>query len=151
MKRGLYHLLRVFFAVALFAASLGKLLDNRAFALVLADYRVGLPEPLLPWLGLGIALAELCLGLALMLGIRPRIGAIVLAAMVAGYSGVALVTLQRNLQLADCGCFGVFASVPVGSELLAIDAVLLALALMYCLAAWRHGGPRQRNVFRAGP
>lgn len=61
--------LRFFFALFLLASAVGKLLDNRSFASVVATHQV-LPEPLLLPAALALSLVELALGLALVRGSR---------------------------------------------------------------------------------
>ena len=148
MSLVLYQALRLLFGLTLAATAVGKLLDNRGFAGILAAYELGIPSSMLLALGLALGLGELLLAAALLAGWLPRTVAILLVGMLASYTAVTWTTLSRGLWLPDCGCFGVFGEMPVGADLVAISSGLLVLALVYLAAASRHGPPRERNVFR---
>ena len=150
MSQALYQLLRLLFGLVLGAASIGKLLDNRAFAQALAGYELGLPQATLLPLGLAVGLIELLLAVALVAGWLPRTVATMLVALLAAYTGVAGSTLARGLWQPDCGCFGVLGEMPLSMDLVALTGGLLLLSLVYLAAASRHGLPRERNVFRRG-
>jgi hypothetical protein len=98
---------RLLLGISFAATALAKLLDIQGFAAVLAQYRL-FPGPLLAPLGLGLALAELAVavGLARPATLRPAAAGAMLLALVGGL--LLLVTLARGIDLANCGCFGVY-------------------------------------------
>jgi hypothetical protein len=126
--------LRALFAALLLVTAVGKLLDNRGFAEIVAQYRLGIPGVLLLPASLGFSLGELALGAGLLAGWRLPALAALTAALQLGYLLLAGLTLARGIELANCGCFGVFLSRPLGWQTLLEDALLLALALTLCAA-----------------
>lgn len=89
------------------ASAIAKGLDLPGFAQVLHTYQA-FPEALLFFLALIITIVELSLGLWVLWGKQLHISATVAAVMNVGYAGWMTVTLLRGVQLANCGCFGVY-------------------------------------------
>jgi uncharacterized membrane protein YphA (DoxX/SURF4 family) len=90
-------------------------------------------EPLakyVPW-------AELLLGIWLASGIWLRWSAALTSAVLAFFFAVLIRSYAMGLQV-DCGCFG-SGEAPLGPSRLALEAVMLALALGVTIAAFRFG------------
>lgn len=123
-------------AAVFLATSLGKLLDIQGFAAVLGDYRL-LAGPVLAPIGLALALAELAIaaGLAWRPLLRPAAAAALVLAL--GNAALLLATLLRGIELANCGCFGVYWARPLRPWTPAEDLVLAALALAALAGARR--------------
>lgn len=116
-------------ALVFLATGLGKLLDLPGFAAVLGDYRL-FPEALLLPLAVGVTLAELAIGIGLLLPGARRVAAAGAALLAAGNAAVLSLTWLRGIPLANCGCFGVFLARPLTAWTPLEDLVLLALALL---------------------
>jgi hypothetical protein len=138
MSRAMGIVLRVFFCVLMLTTAIGKLLDNRGFAAVIATYQFSIPEPLLLPLGLGVSLAELAIGIALVAGLRLRSLAQLLIAVHVGYLALAVITNVRGLALANCGCFGVFLARPMAWATVVEDTLLLLLSFAFLWSVSAH-------------
>ncbi len=116
-------------AAVLLATGLGKALDVEGFGAVLAGYRL-LPPGSEAFVALAITIAEL--GLAAALLHRPwRRGAAWGAVLLFLANAVVLsLTLLRGIELANCGCFGVFWPRPLRPWTPLEDLALAGLALI---------------------
>ncbi|HEX5068220.1 MAG TPA: MauE/DoxX family redox-associated membrane protein [Myxococcota bacterium] len=122
--------LRASLALLFGVAAAHKLRAPRAFASVLAEYRLLPAAASLP-LGIALAAAELALALALCAPAFAREAALAAALLLALY-GVAIATpLARGIDLEDCGCG--FGARPLGAGLLLRNALLVAAALAAAL------------------
>lgn len=121
---------RSFLGLLFLATGLGKLLDNRGFAQVLASYQLELPEGLLLPLALAISLAEFTLGLNILLGRSLLQSVVATLCFHLAYASLALITLLRGIALTNCGCFGVFLIRPLGWRTVAEDLMLAAISLV---------------------
>ena len=131
MKPPFTGLLRGFFGLLLLITAVGKLLDNRGFAEILATYQFYIPEPLLLPLGLAISLGELGMALAIFAGVQlPRMAQLTIL-LHAGYTALAALTNLRGLDLTNCGCFGVFWARPMTWLTVAEDVVLTLMAIAF--------------------
>ena len=117
---------------AIFAVSaLAKLGDMQAFATQVHYFQMiphsteNLLAMLLPWV-------ELSTGLALILGIRRRAGAVLAAAMMTVFTLAIVTALVRGLDI-ECGCFGTADGAEVGLKKLAENVGMLAVALVASL------------------
>ncbi|HEY3173429.1 MAG TPA: MauE/DoxX family redox-associated membrane protein [Thermoanaerobaculia bacterium] len=98
------------------AAAIPKILDPPAFAHMIYNYRL-LPGGLINGLALVMPWIELCVGLALVLGVWKREAALVAGALLV----VFLVAIGWNLvrgHAIDCGCFDVRSAGKSREELL---------------------------------
>jgi len=107
-------------------ASLSKIGDLPVFATQVHNFRLAplwsenLIAMTLPWV-------ELVAALALVLGVRARPAALVLAVLLAGFTvGVAL-AMVRGLDF-ECGCFGTADHTRVGALKLVENLVMLGIA-----------------------
>jgi uncharacterized membrane protein YphA (DoxX/SURF4 family) len=64
----LFMIGRFFLAILFISTAIGKLLDNRGFALVIDSYQLGIPESNLLGLALSISLLELIIGINILFG-----------------------------------------------------------------------------------
>jgi uncharacterized membrane protein YphA (DoxX/SURF4 family) len=141
--------IRVFFVILLFASSIGKLLDMPGFYEVVATYKV-FPSGVIPWTSWLLVTFELGLAAWLLLGGRTRFTArldlagLALIALHWVYFDWITIALVRNLEIPNCGCFGVFFARPLTVVTLVEDGLLLALAFMFW---W--GMRKQRHEIQA--
>ena len=109
------------------ASALGKIVDPAGFADNVAAYRllpmnaINVFAMVLPWL-------ELLIGLSLVNGVAYRSGAFLAGILSLIFIGAAASAMARGLDI-ECGCI-TLAKSKVGWELIARDAVLLALSLL---------------------
>lgn len=140
LRRPLYlEFVRLFLAVVFVATAVGKLLDNRGFAEVLATFEL-LPTAILLPFALAISLTELALALWLFSGRQMRQAAIAAFAFNLGYVAWLAVALARGLEIPNCGCFGVFWARPLTPYMLLEDSVLILASVVLILAL-----PKDRN------
>jgi hypothetical protein len=111
------------------AAALGKVLDLGGFADVLADYRLFPAAALMP-LAVAVTLTEALIAAGLLLPRFRHAAALAAGAMALGYGVTLTVTLLRGIELANCGCFGVFLARPLTPLTPLEDLLLLGLALL---------------------
>lgn len=136
-SRPLYvRVLRFVLAAVLLATAIGKLLDNRGFAEIVATYHV-LPHWALLPSALALALTELGLGVWLVWGVRLSLAALLATALHVVYFAWSSVALLRGLNIPDCGCFGVFWAHPLSLVTVAEDAGLALLAYVLFRGARR--------------
>lgn len=106
-----------------------KVLDPGAFALDVATYQV-LPLGLVNLVAVTLPWVELGAGVMLVVGLRPRAGALLCAAMMAVFLAALVAALARGLDL-SCGCFASQTAEedPISSVTVLRDLVWLGLAL----------------------
>jgi uncharacterized membrane protein YphA (DoxX/SURF4 family) len=115
------------------ASSLAKLGDLHSFAEEVHNFKL-LPIALdhlvtmtLPWI-------ELVAALALILGVRARSGAIVVAFLLVVFTTGVVTAMARGLDI-ECGCFGTADGTRVGLLKVLENSGMLALALIGSLRA----------------
>jgi putative oxidoreductase len=115
----------------LLAAALAKIGDATGLALQVHNYRLApgwsenLVAILLPWV-------ELCTGLALVLGIRARAGAVIGLSLMVAFTIAVGSAWARGLDF-ECGCFGKASASHVGAEKFVENLGLTALATLASL------------------
>jgi len=120
------RLARVALGAVFLVAALGKIADLPAFAGQVENYRiaplwsVNLIAMTLPW-------AELLAGLALVLGVRARAGAVVALAFMLLFTVAVGSAWARGLDF-ECGCFGKAGAAVVGARKFAENVGLSLLA-----------------------
>lgn len=119
-------------ALAFAATGLVKALDVVGFALILQDYRL-FPDVLLMPLALGVVLTEFAIAIGLLGAATRKVAALAAMAMASVNALVLSVTLLRGVELANCGCFGVFLARPLTPFTPLEDVVLFLLAWL----VWR--------------
>ncbi len=120
---------RWFVGFVLVASGIGKALDIPGFVGVLAAY------DLLPALGNAVLayclpIVELAVGAALLSGFFLTLTAWAAAGLHALLLISVSISLWRGLNIANCGCFGVFWPRPLGFQTFVEDAVMLGLSLL---------------------
>lgn len=121
-------------AGTLLLAAIGKLLDNRHFAEVLAQWQL-FPRWSLLGLGVVLSLSELLLGVWLFSGWRLAEAALLAVLFHVAYVTGTLITVLRGIRLPDCGCFGIFFPHLLDWVMVFEDAALALLCLgLYLLA-----------------
>jgi hypothetical protein len=103
---------RLFVGGILLLSALGKSLDLAGFAEVLATYRA-MPASFLWPFALLVTGLEWVLGVWILSGWRLVTGALAALVLYAGYALVMALSLVRGLDLANCGCYGVFFPQPL--------------------------------------
>ena len=139
-ENSLVKLLRVLIVVLisgmLFVAAFGKLLDNRHFAEVLAQWQL-FPSWSLLMLGVFASLSELVLAIWLFSGWRLSAAALVAVAFHLVYSAATMVTVLRGIRLPDCGCFGIFFPHLLDWTMVVEDFLLAGICFVLYLIASR--------------
>ena len=107
-----------------FYAGLQKVLHPYEFAEAVLAYQL-LPASLVGVAVAGLPWVEVAAGLCLVAGLKPRSCLLLLAALLAGFLVVILITLARGLKI-DCGC-GLFFQRQVGLAAVLEDPVLVWL------------------------
>lgn len=122
-------LLRGFFIALLTVATGAKLLDMAGFYDIVNAYRM-LPEVLVPVAAWLLTLGELALAIWLVSGWEPRAAALAVMALHLLYLAWLLMALGRGLEIATCGCFGVYFARPLTWIAIVEDCVLLGLSYL---------------------
>lgn len=130
IKRQLLLTSRWFLGLLFAATGIGKLLDNRGFAGVIASYQTGLDSALMLPLGLIISLLELYIGVNLLLSRRLVLSLLATLFFHLFYTGLALITLYRGIELDNCGCFGIFWARPLTTTTPIEDLALSLISLL---------------------
>ena len=118
----------------LLLAAIGKLLDNRHFADILAQWRF-LPNWSLLGFGVLLSPSELLLALWLLSGLHLAAAALLAVLFHVSYVLGTLITMLRGIRLPDCGCFGILFPHPLDWMMVFQDAALAVLCLaLYLLA-----------------
>lgn len=113
------------------AAALGKLGDLRTFGLQVHNYRLApiwsqnLIAMMVPWI-------EVFAGLALVLGIRRRAGAVIVLTLMLIFTFAVGAAWARGLDF-ECGCFGKASAARIGAEKFFENIGLTLLALVASL------------------
>jgi len=125
----LQYVPRWFVGLVLIATGTGKVLDIPGFVHVLAAY------DLLPSSG-NVALAhtlpflELATGICLLTRIKLLAAAWAAVGLHVVLLGAVLATLWRGIEIANCGCFGVFLARPLTGQTVAEDVLMLAVSIV---------------------
>jgi putative oxidoreductase len=121
---------RIAIGLMLLVAGLSKIGAEQTFATQIHHFRLvplGLENLLamtLPWI-------EIAAALAILLGIHPRAGSAVGAALLAVFLVAVAAALARGLDI-ECGCFGTGDGSRVGLSKLLQNLGLLAIAMVGC-------------------
>ena len=95
-------LLRIFVSGVFVYAGASKLMDLRAFALIIEEFGV-VPLTVLPFVAVGLPVFEVIAGAGLAFNVRGSLVAITL--MTVMFLGVLGYAIAEGLVIADCGCF----------------------------------------------
>ena len=127
----LVRLARIGIGVVFLAAALGKIGDTAAFAGQIVNYRL-LPIAPVNLLAITLPWIELLAGLALVLGVRARSGAVIVLVLMAGFTVAVGSAWARGLDF-ECGCFGKASASVIGARKFAENVGLTALAAIAVL------------------
>jgi hypothetical protein len=120
--------LQVFIGGIIFTSALAKSLDLLGFVAVLNTYRA-FPDAALWPLALGLTGVEFLLGAWILSGWRLQTSTLVGAGLNTVYAVWMATSLLRGLELANCGCFGVFFPQPLTWFSPVEDFVMVSLCL----------------------
>ncbi|MBI3554543.1 MAG: DoxX family membrane protein [Elusimicrobia bacterium] len=126
-------------AVLVASGTMKSASPSEEFALIISNYQLQFISPdmamalsvFLPWI-------ELLLGYSLILGYFTRQAAAAAGGLFACFIGALLSLKARDIQLPNCGCFGIRGFHPSPTATLCMDAVLMAAAYL----AWTRGETR---------
>lgn len=130
-RRAIVRLAQVGVGLLLGWAALAKLGDIPALARDVHNFRLvpvageNLLAIVLPWI-------ELTAALSLVLGLRPRAGAVVAIGCLVIFTAAVAIALARNLNI-ECGCFGTAAGSRIGTAKLLENLGILAVAVVAAL------------------
>ena len=120
--------LRVLLGGILFYAGFSKINAGHHFAETIANFAL-LPAQANQILAVVLPWCEMPAGLLLVFGVWVRASALVASLFFAAFTAAIISALARGLDI-ECGCFGTDSGSRTGIKALAIDIVLLALALL---------------------
>ena len=100
--------------VLFLVAALGKIGDLANFAQQVHNYRLA-PLWSQNFIGITLPWIELLAGLALVLGVRPRAGAVILLVLMLGFTVAVGAAWARGLDF-ECGCFGKASASRIGAQ-----------------------------------
>jgi uncharacterized membrane protein YphA (DoxX/SURF4 family) len=120
---------RWFLGVVLIATGTGKAFDMPGFVHVLAAYDL-LPSSGNVALAYTLPFLELATGICLLTGTQILTAAGTAVGLHVVLLSAVLVTLWRGMEIANCGCFGVFLARPLTGQTVAEDAAMLSLSLL---------------------
>ncbi len=125
---------RVFVGLILIGTGIGKGLDMPGFITVLEGYQL-LPYWLSVILAYALPFVELGIGISLLMAFK-RIQSAWLAVVIhVVMLSVVLLTLYRGIEVANCGCFGVFFARPLTPMTAIEDIVMLTMSVLALLDA----------------
>ncbi|HCF57503.1 MAG TPA: DoxX family protein [Myxococcales bacterium] len=119
---------RVYLAAIFLLACYHKILDPHAFALDVATYQI-LPLALVNLMAIVLPWIELATGVMLLVGLRTRPAALLIAGMMVVFTMALSIALAKGLDM-SCGCFASQGADedPISWTTLVRDAVWLAMA-----------------------
>jgi uncharacterized membrane protein YphA (DoxX/SURF4 family) len=120
---------RVYLAVVFLLACWHKLVEPGSFALDIATYQI-LPLVLVNLMAITLPWIELVAGLMLLIGLRTRAAALLIAGMMAMFTLAIAIALAKGLDM-SCGCFASqgAAEDPISWRTILRDLGWLSLAL----------------------
>lgn len=137
---------RLLIGAVLLASALGKSLDLPGFVDVLITYRL-FPDWSLWPLARGITGIEWVLAAWILVGWQLSTGALIALSLNGLYAVGLIITLLRDLDLPNCGCYGVFFPQPLQWYSPLEDLVLVGICALLRIGADRSGRPLD-NMFQ---
>ena len=116
------RLARLATGVVFLAAAFGKIGDPGAFAQQIHNYRM-FPASLENLIALTLPWIELLAGAALVIGVKPRAGAVIAFTFAVGLAW------GRGINI-ECGCFGTLGGARIGATKFAENVVLMIVAML---------------------
>ena len=129
---------RVAIGILLLAAALSKIGQAAEFARQIHHLRIA-PLGLENLVAITLPWVELVAALAILSGVEARAGAVLAAALMAGFVVVVVAAIARHLDV-ECGCFGTADATRVGATKLVENLVALGVALVACREVASRGG-----------
>lgn len=114
-------------AFVLLIAGTAKLRQLARFRTAVADYAI-LPARLVGGVAVAVPVAEILVGVSMLIGFAARPAAVLAAGLFGAFAGAMVVNLARGRSI-ECGCLGLSAETPVGWGLVMRNGVLAVLAL----------------------
>ena len=137
-----------FVGIVLISTGIGKALDVSGFASVLEAYQL-FPD----WLNIPLAFALPCIELGIGICLLMRLHRIVTACMAVALHiimlSVVIMTLNRGIEVSNCGCFGVFFARPLTTLTAIEDFFMLGMSLLILFDA-RHRVGQQNKLHSNG-
>lgn len=140
---------RLYLGAIFLLACWHKLVEPGAFAVDIATYQI-VPLALINPMAIVLPWVELAAGIMLILGLRTRAGALLIAGMMAMFLVAICIALAKGLDM-SCGCFASqgAAEDPISWRTIVRDGAWLLLALYVLVVDWRPLGldriwPRHR-------
>lgn len=124
--------LSLFLAVILLSAASHKLRARHRFARQLADYDL-LPAATVAWVSRLLPVAEVFVGVALLVPALRPVGALAAVLLLVLYSTAIAINLVRGRRDIDCGCSGPGLERPLGAPLIVRNGALLGMAVLVAL------------------
>ncbi len=121
--------LRYFIASVLLLTGIGKLLDVPGFIKVIDTYEI-IPTFLQPAIAVSMVLVELKIAENLFRKINLKITALAAVALHICFTLLATMTLLRGIEVANCGCFGVFWARPLTFITVAEDIFMVGMCVL---------------------
>jgi uncharacterized membrane protein YphA (DoxX/SURF4 family) len=122
-KGALLLLFRICLGLLFIISGLSKLLNLSHFTLIVRNFNI-LPFTMVPVFSILLPPLEYLLGVALVLGFYPRLGALAAAGLLIMFIIAIVINLARG-HLPECGCFEFIIKSRVGAGLLINDILLL--------------------------
>lgn len=136
--RSIKHYLRVipriFVGLILVSTGIGKALDMPGFVTILDSYQL-LPIWLSVVLAYFLPFLELGIGISLLIAFKRLLTACLAVTIHILMLSVVLITLYRGIDVANCGCFGVFFARPLTPVTAIEDIVMLIMSVLALLDA----------------
>ena len=143
----LWSVPRVLVGLVLIATGSGKGFDIPGFVTVLDAYQL---QP--HWVSIVLAYTlpfiELGIGICLLIAVQRVPTAWIAVGLHMVMISVVTITLKRGIEVANCGCFGVFLARPLTKIAMIEDAVMLALSLLVLWDARRRAYERDTVLFK---
>ncbi|HIF50479.1 MAG TPA: DoxX family membrane protein [Thiotrichaceae bacterium] len=125
---------RVFVGLILISTGIGKALDMPGFVTILDGYQL-LPYWFSVLLAYLLPFIELGVGISLLIAFKRCLIAWLAVLIHVLMLSVILWTLYRGIEVANCGCFGVFFARPLTPLTAIEDIVMLSMSLLALLDA----------------
>lgn len=128
---------RIFVGLILISTGIGKGLDIPGFVTVLEGYQF-LPNWLSVVLAYSLPFIELGIGICLLIAFRLIPAAWLAVSLHVLMLSIVLIILFRGVEVANCGCFGVFFARPLTPVTAIEDLVMLVMSLLALLDGKRN-------------
>lgn len=128
--------LQIFMALLLLASATGKLFDLQGYAAVLRTYEL-LPQAAIMPTAIAMPLLELFLSLWIFSGIKLEFSALAALLLHVVFTVVTVVSNLRELDIPNCGCFGIYWARPMTWGTVVENLILTMVCVFIFLLAGR--------------